>query len=73
MADTDNDIVVKGGSVELIYDETRYPKKTGDLKVRHNKEVKINRIIVKDEADAVVYDTQAHPEGLLFTVEVQCR
>ena len=63
-----NDIIIKGGSVELEFDETIY-QKTGDPKVRKS-DKKITRVVVSD--GGLTFDSGAHPEGLKCTIRVVC-
>ena len=74
MSDTGSDIIIKGGSVELSYDEAIYEKGlVGDPKVRKNQTKKIIQVIVSDADDEILYDSGEHSEGLKFTIKARCK
>ena len=54
------DIIIKGGSVELSFEESLYPK-TGDPIVYKSDGRKITRIVITGE---ISFDSGDHPEGL---------
>lgn len=70
MGDTGgNDIIIKGGSVELQFDETIY-KKTGDPKVRKG-DKKITQVVIS--GGGLTYDSGVHPDGVKCTIKVVCK
>jgi hypothetical protein len=64
MGDGGGDIVIKGGSVEIQYDDTLYPKNPGDPNKHANANRKITRIRIANEEAAIVFDSGEHPGGL---------
>ena len=63
------DIIIKGGSVDLDYDDAVYPPELGHPGNHKNKTKKIRRILVTNSS-GTMYDSGDHPEGLAFTVSV---
>ncbi len=63
------DIIIRGGSVDLDYDDSVYPPESGHPKKHVARNKKIRQITVT-EGDTILYDSGDHPEGLLFTVSV---
>jgi hypothetical protein len=51
------DIIIRGGSVDLEYDDSVYPKDPGDPKKHKNENKKITRILIEDENGGVKYDS----------------
>jgi hypothetical protein len=70
MSDDPGNIIIKGGSVDLDYDDTIYVKESGNPKIHKNENRNITRILVLDEKKAPVYDSEQHNEGLRWTVTV---
>ncbi len=60
------DIIIKGGSVELDFNDDYYPKDT----LRRNEKQKITRIQITGD---VKYDSNDHPEGLHCDITVTCK
>lgn len=56
MSDT-GDIVVKGGSVEVIFDTNVFAKDNGDRKLHKHYGRQITRILVTDQSGNVEYDS----------------
>lgn len=65
MGEGSGDIIIKGGSVELSFAESLYPK-TGDPIVYRNAGRKITRIVITGDID---FDSGDHPEGLRCEVK----
>jgi hypothetical protein len=61
------DIIIKGSSVDLDYDDTFYPR-NGRKHTAHNK--KITRITVADETDTIQFDSNENNSGLEWTITV---
>jgi hypothetical protein len=51
------DIIIRGGSVDLEYDDSVYPKDAGDPKKHRNENRKIINILIEDENGRVKYDS----------------
>lgn len=68
MGESGNDIIIKGGSVELQFDETLYSK-TGDPKVRKSSK-NITQVVIS--GGGLTFDSGVHPEGLKCTIKVVC-
>ena len=66
MAGGSGDIIIKGGSVEVIFEESLYPKTTGDPIVHQNNSRKITRIVITGD---ISFDSGDHPEGLTCEVK----
>ena len=60
------DIIIKGGSVELDFNDDYYPKD----KLRRNETQQIIRIQITGD---VQYDSNDHPEGLRCDITVTCK
>lgn len=65
MSGGSGDIIIKGGSVELTFNESIYPK-TADPAVYRNDDRKITRIVITGE---ISFDSGAHAEGLTCEVK----
>jgi hypothetical protein len=65
-----NDIIIKGSSVDLDYDESIYPKDPSDPKKHKNANKKITRIVITGDIN---YDSDDHPSGLHCDITVSCR
>ena len=65
-----SDIIIKGGSVELNYDEGIYPKDSKDPKRHSNPGKKITRVVITGD---IAYDSQDHPGGIICNIEISSR
>jgi hypothetical protein len=72
MANGTDDIIIKGGSVELKFDDTVYVKDHSDGKFKH-RDRKVIRVLITDESGAIHFDSGDHPAGLRWTVSVVCK
>jgi hypothetical protein len=70
MGDGGGDIIIKGGSVDVNFDDNLYRKDPADPKRHENATRKITRITVVDESTKTVYDSGDDPSGLNWTVKV---
>lgn len=70
MGDGASDIIIKGGSVELLYDETLYGRNPNDPWSHRNAKGKVVRIVISGDLN---YDSGSHPDGLLCEIRVVCR
>ena len=73
MGDGGGDIIIKGGSVELDYDDTLYPKKPGDPKKHTNSNRKITKVVVEDETGAEIYNSGDSQNGMKWTITISTR
>ena len=69
MSDGGADIIIKGGSVELDYDETQFPKNPGDPKKHENPSRRITKIVVVDDRGVERLNEESNG-GLKWTVTV---
>jgi hypothetical protein len=51
------DIIIKGSSVDIDYDEDKYPKEAGKPRNHKASDQIITRVTVEDENNAVTYDS----------------
>jgi hypothetical protein len=65
-------IVIKGGSVSLVFDENIYPKDPADPMVHGNRRLKITRVVIQSMGGAN-YDSGEFPEGLMASIIIECR
>ena len=65
MGDGGGDIIIKGGSVDLNYDESLYPKDPKDPNSHKNENRKIVRVVISGD---ISYDSGDRPEGLLCQI-----
>ena len=70
MSESGNDIIIKGGSVDLDYDEGVYPKDPQDPKRHYNAGKRITRIVISGDTN---YDSDDHPSGLRCEIRVTCQ
>jgi hypothetical protein len=66
------DIIIKGGSVELEYDESVYPKDSGNSKMHRNQNKKIIKIQVLNELGVEQYSRE-DPSGLKWEIRTTAR
>lgn len=64
------DIIIKGGSVDLTYDDTYYPRDPENPNRHTNSNRKITRIVITGD---VTYDSGEFPEGLKCEIKTTCR
>ena len=65
-----DDIIIRGGSVELEYDSSVYEESSADPRKRQNSGKKITRIVITGEIN---FDSGVHPEGVKCEVRASCR
>ena len=63
------DIIIKGGSVDLIYDESVYPQNSEDRKRHSNATKKITRIVITGD---LTYDSGEFPDGVICEIVTIC-
>lgn len=67
-----SDIIIKGGSVDIDYDESLYPKE-GNSRSHKNHDKRIVRITVVDEAGQTQYDSGEKEGTLKWEIKAHCR
>jgi len=55
------DIIIKGGSVDLDYDEAVYPKDPSNPKKHKNQNKKVTRVTITGD---ITFDSGDHPNGI---------
>lgn len=70
MGESGSDIIIKGGSVDLNYDETRYPKDPADPSSHKNSNKKITRVVITGDIE---YDSGIHMNGLRCEIRTICQ
>lgn len=66
MGDGGGDIIIRGGSVDLQFDDSLYPKDPNDPKSHKNGNKKITRVVITGD---ISFDSGDHPEGLRCDVK----
>lgn len=72
MGDGGGDIIIKGGSVDVNFDETLYKKDPADPRKHENANRTITKITIVDENKETVYDSGNNSAGK-WTVTVSTR
>lgn len=70
MSSGSGDIIIKGGSVDVSYDEGLYPKDPQDPSSHKNGNRKITKVVI---TGAISFDSGDHPEGLRCEVTVSTK
>lgn len=65
-----SDIIIRGGSVDLNYDDGIYQKDPKDPKRHSNTDKKITRVVITGD---ITYDSNDHPSGLSCNIQISCR
>lgn len=68
------DIIIKGGSVDIDYDDAVYPPESGKPRNHKSRDKTITRVTVADEGNALRYDSDkdgATPGA--WTITVYCK
>lgn len=65
-----SDIIIKGGSVDLEYDEADYPKDNADPKRHKNAKRIITRVVITGD---ISFDSGEHPGGLKCKIHTTCK
>jgi len=67
------DIIIKGGSVDIDYDDAVYPPETGKPRKHKSNNQTIVRVTVADEGNNLKYDTDTESEDpTRWTISVYC-
>lgn len=69
MSEGSSEIIIKGSSVTLTYDDTQFPKEPGDPKLHKNDNRKITQIAIFDESDNEKFSASDNG-GLRWTIKV---
>lgn len=72
MGEGGGDIIIKGGSVELTFDDGIYQKVSSDPSTYKNQDRQITRVVVLDEAGKVQLDSGAST-GLRWSITVSSK
>jgi hypothetical protein len=64
------DIIIRGGSVELEYDDSVYEKNPNDPRKHQNSGKKVTRIVITGDIN---FDSGNRPEGWKCEVRASCR
>jgi hypothetical protein len=68
-----SDIIIKGGSVDIDFDDEKYPKEPGKPRNHKGNDQTITRVTVADENNTVKYDSNtANADPARWTVYVYC-
>lgn len=71
MGESGNDIIIKGGSVELEFKDDVYKKDNGDPTKYKNSSKKITKVVI---TGGISYDSGAEqPNGLNCVITVTCK
>lgn len=73
MADGGGEIIIKGGSVNVQFDDSVYKKDPSDPKKHENANRKITRIVVVDENGGERFNSGDSPSGLKWTIAVSTK
>jgi hypothetical protein len=63
------DIIIKGGSVDLFYNEDVYGRDSSDPQRHTNADQKITRVVITGD---ISFDSGDYPEGLHCTIKTIC-
>ena len=67
------DIIIKGGSIELEFDDAVYPNNPSEPKKHKNPNRKISRIVVVDENGGEKFDSGESQNGMKWTITVSTK
>ena len=70
MAGGSGDIIIKGGSVEVIFDGALYPANPKDPSSHQNDTRKVTRVVITGD---ISFDSGDHPEGLRCEVRANTK
>ena len=70
MSEGEGDIIIKGGSVKIVFDDTRYPSQSGNRNDHQNNSRKITQIRVLDGSGKELYSSGENNSGLDYEVRV---
>lgn len=64
------DIIIKGSSVDIDYDEALYPRDLNEPKKHKNQNKKIIRVLITGDIN---FDSGEHPNGLRCDITTFCK
>lgn len=64
------DIIIKGGSVDINYDEAVYPTDPNDHKKHKNQNKKITQVTITGDIN---FDSGDHPNGVTCDITIRCK
>ena len=67
------DIIIKGGSVDLIFDDSVYLPNPQDRKSHTTSTQRITRVVITGDMGDVDFDSGEHPQGLRCMITVFTR
>ena len=73
MSDGGGEIIIKGGSVNLQFDESVYKKDPNDPKKHENANRKITNIVIVDENGGERFNSGDNQGGLKWTITVSTK
>lgn len=73
MSDGGGEIIIKGGSVNVVFDESVYKKDPNDPKKHENANRKITKIVIVDENGGERFNSGDNQGGLKWTVTVSTK
>ena len=73
MSDGGGEIIIKGGSVKVLFDENVYKKDPNDPKKHEDANRKITKIVIVDENGGERFNSGDNQGGLKWTVTVSTK
>lgn len=73
MSEGGADIIIKGGSVKIFFEDGLYPKQGSDPKNHENKNVKIIQIRVLDGSNKELFNSGVNNGGLDWEIRVSTK
>ena len=70
MSEGEGDIIIKGGSVKILFDDTLYPTQSSNRNDHQNDNRRITQIRVLDVNGGILYSTGENNGGLDYEVRV---
>ncbi|HBB90074.1 MAG TPA: hypothetical protein DC047_20930 [Blastocatellia bacterium] len=64
------DIIIKGSSVDIDYDELVYPRDSSNHKKHKNQIKKITRVLITGDIN---FDSGDHAQGLRCDITISCK
>jgi hypothetical protein len=64
------DIIIKGSSVDINYDEAVYPRDPNEHQKHKNQNKKITQVVITGDIN---FDSGDHPNGLRCDISILCK